>query len=174
MSTGACASIASGVFCSSRCRNNGAKGAGRRHNLNKPNPGRTCHCMKEDFYDISRGINVKSRDIVFESTVAMYVYPKMCFQGNIRREHLTLDSLLQQRRSITSLRVLRSSPSVLKLSKGQLVSQSQGQFRMLQHVVEIEVLNLVLRRVDLLVRILEIAFDDKRTRISRLAGRRMI
>lgn len=52
-------------------------------------------------------------------------------------------------------------PKSIELCECQLVSQAQGQPRVLQHVVEVQVLHLVVGRVDLLVRVLEVALDHK-------------
>ena len=46
--------------------------------------------------------------------------------------------------------------ALIKFSKSQLVHQPQGQSRMLQHMVEAQVLNLIFRGVDLVIRVLEI------------------
>lgn len=67
-----------------------------------------------------------------------------------------------------------STPGISELGKGQLVCQTKRELRMLQHMVEAEELNLILRGVDLGVTILEVAFDDKSRGIAGLGGAGMV
>lgn len=56
------------------------------------------------------------------------------------------------------------------MRKRKLVGKRQAHLRMLQHMVEAQVLDLVVGRVDLLVRILELRLDDKGGRVAEAAG----
>lgn len=62
----------------------------------------------------------------------------------------------------------------LERSKCKLIGKRQTHLRMLQHVVEAEVLDLVLGRVDLLVAVLELGFDDKGRWVAEAAGRGVV
>ena len=62
----------------------------------------------------------------------------------------------------------RSLERLLKLRKRKLVRQPQRQPRMLQHVIKAQILNLILRRMDLLIRVLEIRLDDESRWVSSL------
>ena len=57
-----------------------------------------------------------------------------------------------------------------KVGKSQLVAESQGHARVLEHVVERQVLDQVLGRVDVVVRVLEGRLDDKRRGVPGLGG----
>jgi hypothetical protein len=63
-----------------------------------------------------------------------------------------------------------SNMRLLELSKRKLVRQAKCQLRMLQHVVEAEVLNLVLGGVDLIVAVLEVRLDNERRGVSGLGS----
>lgn len=62
----------------------------------------------------------------------------------------------------------------LKLCKSSLIRETQRHLGMLQHMIKTQVFNLVIRGVDLLVRVFKVGLDDKRRREAILAGRRMI
>jgi hypothetical protein len=59
---------------------------------------------------------------------------------------------------------------LLKLGKRKLIRQAECQLRMLQHVVEAEVLNLVLGCVDLVVAVLEVRLNDEGRGVSSLGS----
>lgn len=61
-----------------------------------------------------------------------------------------------------------------KIGKRQLVTEGQRHARVLQHVVERQVLDQVLGRVDVVVRVLERRLDDKRRRVPGLGRRRVV
>lgn len=60
--------------------------------------------------------------------------------------------------------------SSLEGRKGKLVRKGQAHLGMLQHVVEAEVLDLVVSSVDLLVRVLELGLDDEGGWVAESAG----
>jgi hypothetical protein len=49
----------------------------------------------------------------------------------------------------------------LQGSKGQLIGKSQAHLCVLQHVIEAEVLDQIVRAMDFLVRVLKLRFDDE-------------
>jgi hypothetical protein len=59
-------------------------------------------------------------------------------------------------------------------SKRKLIGKRETHLRMLQHVVEAKVLNLVFGRVDFLVAVLELRFDDKGRWVAEAAGGGMV
>ena len=59
------------------------------------------------------------------------------------------------------------SPS-LQIPIRQLIHKSKRQLGMLHHVIEAQELNLILRRVDLIIRVLEVALDHESGRVARL------
>lgn len=65
-------------------------------------------------------------------------------------------------------------PVQLERRKGKLVRKSQTHLGMLQHVVEAEVLDLVVCGVDLLVRVLELGLDDEGGWVAEAAGRGVV
>lgn len=62
----------------------------------------------------------------------------------------------------------------IKRSKGQFIHQTQRQPRMLQHMFKTQILDLIFRRMDLGVGIIEIRFNDEGGRIACFGRRRMI
>lgn len=62
----------------------------------------------------------------------------------------------------------------LEISKCKLVSEAKGHLRVLQHMVKAEVLDQVVRRVDLLIRVFKFRFDDESRGIAVSAGRRVV
>lgn len=56
----------------------------------------------------------------------------------------------------------------------KLIREAKGQLGMLEHVVEAQILNLVLGSVDMVIRIGKRTLDDESTRVSSLARGRMI
>ena len=64
----------------------------------------------------------------------------------------------------------RKSPHLIELGKRQLIHQTQRQPRMLQHMIEAQILQLILGRMYLLIRVLEVGLDDKRRRIAGLGS----
>lgn len=61
-------------------------------------------------------------------------------------------------------------PLRLKIRKSQLIRKRERQSRMLQHMAEAQILDLVLERVDLLVAVLEVALDDEGGRVAGFGG----
>ena len=61
-----------------------------------------------------------------------------------------------------------------EVGKGELVGKSQGQARVLEHVVEREILDKIIGSVDVVVRILESRLDDEGGRVASLGGRGVI
>lgn len=57
---------------------------------------------------------------------------------------------------------------LLEVGECKLVSEPKGQSCMLQHMIETEVFNLVLRGMNLVVRVLEVGFDDESRWITSL------
>lgn len=62
----------------------------------------------------------------------------------------------------------------LKWSKSKLIGKRKTHLRMLQHMVEAQVLDHVVCRVDLLVRQLELGLDHESRRVAILASGRVI
>jgi hypothetical protein len=61
-----------------------------------------------------------------------------------------------------------------KVGKAQLVGKSQGHAGVLQHVVEGQVLNHILRGVDVVVRVLKGGLDDEGGGVAGLGGRGVV
>lgn len=61
-----------------------------------------------------------------------------------------------------------------EISTTKLIREAKGQLGMLEHVVEAQILNLVLGGVDMIIGIGERTLDDESTRVSSLARGRMI
>ena len=74
----------------------------------------------------------------------------------------------QGQHSVTIQIQLGTALVVIKLSKSQLVDKPKCQLCVLQHMVEAEKINLVLRGVDFIVRVLEIRLDDEGRWVSSL------
>lgn len=64
--------------------------------------------------------------------------------------------------------------TLLKRSKSKLVGKCKAHLRVLQHMVEAQVLDHVVRRVDLLIRQLELGLDHESRRVAILASGRVI
>ena len=62
----------------------------------------------------------------------------------------------------------------LERREGQFICKSQAHLRMLQHVVEAQILYFIFGRVDLLIRILELRLDDEGRGVAETAGRGMV
>ncbi len=72
-----------------------------------------------------------------------------------------------------------STESVLRLQLGEIrlgkfVDERQSHAGMLEHVLERQVLDEIIRRVDVVVRVLERRLDHKRGRVTGLGGRGMV
>jgi hypothetical protein len=74
------------------------------------------------------------------------------------------DATIIQQIPITMVSLIKCSS--LQLSKSQLIHETQSQSRMLKHVIKAEILDRIILRMDLLVRIRKSRFDDKGRRIS--------
>lgn len=61
-----------------------------------------------------------------------------------------------------------------KRCKSKLIGEGEAHLGMLQHVIKAQVLDLILRRVDLLVGVLELGLDDESRRVSVSARRCMV
>ena len=59
-------------------------------------------------------------------------------------------------------------------SKGQLIGKRQAHLCVLQHVIEAEVLDQIVRAMDLLVRVLELRLDDECRWVAEAAGRSVV
>lgn len=55
---------------------------------------------------------------------------------------------------------------LFELRKGQLVRQTQSQLGMLKHMIKAQVLDGIIRRVDVVVRVLEVRLDHEGRRIA--------
>lgn len=73
--------------------------------------------------------------------------------------HLSYCYTIDEKTSVSDLPDNAKSSS--KLCKRQLIRQAQRQLRMLQHVIEVQILEFILRGMDLLVRIVKFRFDDE-------------
>jgi hypothetical protein len=69
---------------------------------------------------------------------------------------------------------LVQSEHLIQLRKRQFISQTQRHLGMLQHVRKREIFNLVIRRMNLCVRVFEVRLNHERGRIPVFACRSMV